>query len=99
MNSRKVWNLIAVVALLVAMLSVPGASQPAAAQATDLSRVEGLVLTQLAESGQTDFFVWLTEQADLSPAKALPTAATCPAATATTARLSSASSGTWLPGT
>jgi hypothetical protein len=38
-----------------------------------LDKVEPLVLEELAAQGQTDFFVWMTEKADLSPAAALQT--------------------------
>ena len=36
-------------------------------------KVEPLVLDELAADGTTDYFVWMTEKADLSPAAALQT--------------------------
>ncbi|MCB0164220.1 MAG: S8 family serine peptidase [Anaerolineae bacterium] len=45
------------------------------AQADSLAKIEASLLTDLAANGQTEFFVWLTDKADLSPADALPTKA------------------------
>jgi len=36
-------------------------------------KVEGTVLQEMAATGQSDFFIWLTEKADLSPASKLKT--------------------------
>jgi subtilisin family serine protease len=61
-------------ALLLSTLSIPAAgAPPVAAPAIDLSKVEDQVLTELAENGQTDFFIWMAEKADLSPAYSLQT--------------------------
>lgn len=38
-----------------------------------LDKIEPLVLTQIESSGQTEFFIWMTEKADLSPAYNLET--------------------------
>jgi subtilisin family serine protease len=38
-----------------------------------LAKIEPLVLEEIAENGQTEFFVWMTDKADLSPAKNLKT--------------------------
>lgn len=38
-----------------------------------LGKVEGAVLQEMAATGQGDFFIWLTEKADLSPASRLKT--------------------------
>lgn len=79
MTHRRFWLLVGV--LLAALLlgstvlaAVPAASQ-AAAQAAVAAKIEPLVLTELTETGQTDFFIWMKEKADLSPAKAMATQA------------------------
>lgn len=73
MKSSKLFNLFGILFLVVAMLT-PAAGVPAAAAAPDgMDKVEALVLQQLAEKGQTDFFAWLAEEADLSPASQLQT--------------------------
>ncbi len=73
MKSSKLFNLFGVLFLVLAMLT-PAVSVPAAAAAPGgMDKVEALVLQQLAEKGQTDFFVSLTEKADLSAAGQLPT--------------------------
>ena len=70
MKSHKLLNILTLAAMLLSLLALPVAAQPAAAASPDgMDKVEGLVLQQLAEKGQTDFFLWLTETADLSPAQ------------------------------
>ncbi|MEW5987880.1 MAG: S8 family serine peptidase, partial [Chloroflexota bacterium] len=77
MTHRRFWLLVGV--LLAALLlgstvlaAVPAASNAAAQMAAE-AKIEPLILTELAETGQTDFFIWMAEKADLSPAKALAT--------------------------
>jgi subtilisin family serine protease len=43
----------------------------AADSVTPESKIEPLVLEQVAAEGTTDFFIWMTETADLSPAYAM----------------------------
>ncbi len=76
MHSRRLIN-ISIMVILMAMLALPMANQPVAAgsQPKGLDKVEALVLDELATNGQTDFFVWMTEKADLSPADKLLTKA------------------------
>jgi len=72
MKSRRLLNGLILAFLVLAALPVGGA--PVAAgpdKAAD--KIEPLVLQELAGKGQTDFFVWMVEKADLSPAKDLAT--------------------------
>jgi subtilisin family serine protease len=66
----KLFNLVGGLFLvLVAALLATAARQPAAAAGSDgIDKVEDLVLRQLAEKGEADFFVWFADKADLSPA-------------------------------
>jgi len=74
-KSSKLFNVFGVLFLVVAML-VPAVSAPAAAAAPDgMDKVEALVLQQIAEKGQTDYFLWLAEKADVSGAALLQTKA------------------------
>jgi PKD repeat protein len=68
-------NALILVSLLLATAWMPVASAPAAdsSQAEILDKVESLVLEELAARGQTEFFVWMAEKADLSPAGQLQT--------------------------
>jgi subtilisin family serine protease len=63
----------AVAGLTVATLAVgvPPASAQSSAGLAPAASVDGQVLAELADRGTTDFFVYLREQADLSPAQAL----------------------------
>lgn len=76
-NWRTKWPLFLLVATVLALL-LPGAIA-ARSNDNDLSQVEKkiepLVLEQLNTESQTDYFIWLTEKADLSPAYALQTKA------------------------
>jgi hypothetical protein len=76
MRSRRLFN-VSIVVILLTMLALPIAKQPAAASSLPdgLNKVEALVLDELAAGGQTDFFVWMSEKADLSPAAQLHTKA------------------------
>jgi len=76
MHSRRLLN-VSIVVILLAMLALPMANRPVAAsnQPDGLNKVEALVLDELSAGGQTDFFVWMTEKADLSSASQLRTKA------------------------
>lgn len=81
----KHWNRIFTIVFLLAF--VAGMVQPAATmaapvvvepaapvtQADPLAKIEPLVLEEIAADGQTEFFVWMTAKADLTPAKSLKT--------------------------
>jgi hypothetical protein len=80
----RIWNRIFTILFLMAF--VAGVIQPAAlaapaeretaAPATQedaLAKIEPLVLEEIAAEGETEFFVWLTAKADLSPANNLKT--------------------------
>ncbi len=75
MRRRKLFNALVLAMLLVATFWLPAAGAPTGAgeQADIMGKIESLVLEELAVQGETDFFVWLTEVADLSPADALRT--------------------------
>ncbi len=76
MKTRLSW-LLTLLALLTVVLSGSALAARNATTPEDLSKYESKVdadvLNALAEAGQTDFFVWMTEKADLSPAANLPT--------------------------
>jgi PKD repeat protein len=61
--------------LLVSTLTVPVIGAPVAATTPEetLEKIEALVLDEIAAEGQTEFFVWMVEKADLSPADQLQT--------------------------
>src|SRR4030065_2324941 len=79
--SRKFWQSIFSIMLLVGLLL--GGLQPSGVRAgvaenpvsqTDiLANVEVQVLDELDAESTTDFFIWMTEKADLSPASQLAT--------------------------
>ncbi len=86
--SRKaaVFNVLVVVALVMGLLPLPAlAASPSASSANldepvnttqpdnPVDKIEPLVLEQLTTDGRTDFFVWMKEKADLSPAYKLKT--------------------------
>jgi subtilisin family serine protease len=84
--SRKTWQRIFSVLLMAGMLIsfVQPLNTAAYSPRTDfregamqvtnsLDKVEGLVLEEIQVAGITDFFVWMTEKADLSPANDLKT--------------------------
>jgi hypothetical protein len=76
MKAHRWLHALMAVVMLVGTIALPMASRPAAAsQADGLDKVEPLVLEQIGTDGQTDFFVWLAEKADLSPAYQLRTKA------------------------
>ena len=69
------WAVLAVLCLLVLLVAsyAPALAGSAQSEADTLAKIEPLVLQELASRGQTDYFIWLTEKADLSPAADLPT--------------------------
>jgi PKD repeat protein/subtilisin family serine protease len=71
MNWRKVFSLAGLLVLLLAAVPFGAFAAPGAQDA--LAKVEPLVLQELAASGQTDYFIWMTEKADLSQADAFNT--------------------------
>ncbi len=81
MSQKSLPKLLAVFVLfgmLIGLASPFGAlaNSPEAALAQEadaLDKIEPLVLSQAEANGQTDFFVWMTEKADLSPAYELKT--------------------------
>ena len=75
MRSGKILNLLLIAALLLAAVATPAvsAATPASDPSAALSKIEPLVLDEIAAEGQTEFFVWLGEKADLSPADQLQT--------------------------
>jgi PKD repeat protein len=73
-------NTLLAFTLIAGLLTAPAAANtvanPAAAppdQIDVLGKIEPLVLEELHTAGQTDFFVWMAEKADLSPAYNLKT--------------------------
>jgi serine protease AprX len=68
------WVAFAALFLLVLLAATYARPTLAGQVETDaLAKIEPLVLQELASRGQTDYFIWLTEKADLSPAANLPT--------------------------
>ncbi|HIE57188.1 MAG TPA: hypothetical protein EYP88_03005, partial [Anaerolineales bacterium] len=70
-------SLFMLLSMMLGMVAPAGAlaSAPEAtlSQEDALAKIEPLVLTQIESEGQTDFFVWMVEKADLSPAYELET--------------------------
>jgi hypothetical protein len=69
-------NLLIMLALMVGTLAAPAAAQSPSEPAFldgNFDKVEALVLDEIAAEGQTEFFVWMVEKADLSPADQLQT--------------------------
>jgi uncharacterized repeat protein (TIGR01451 family) len=69
-------NLLIMLALVVGTLAAPAAAQAPSEPAFldgNFDKVEALVLDEIAAEGQTEFFVWMVEKADLSPADQLRT--------------------------
>ena len=77
MHTPKQLYLLCAVALVAGLLPLTVTAVPPTKASTgpDSAKVEALVLEELATNGQTDFIVWMTEKADLSPAAALHTKA------------------------
>ncbi len=77
MNSKSSWRLAPLMILLGLMILVlPGVSmaRPIGEESNrPEDKIEPLVLEQLNSESETDFFVWMTEKADLSQAAALKT--------------------------
>ena len=71
MNWRKLFSLIGLLALLFAAVPLSVVASPVPQGVLD--KIEPLVLQELAAGSQTDYFVWMAEKADLSPAYALQT--------------------------
>ena len=67
-------TLFVLATLVIAVLALPGGLlAKATAEESAPAKIEPLVLQELAADGQTEFFVWMTEKADLSPAYQLQT--------------------------
>jgi hypothetical protein len=66
-------SLILITLLLIISAVIPVTSAPPADKNFSelLEKIEPLVLIELESQGKTDFFVWMVEKADLSPAEAL----------------------------
>ncbi len=75
MKTGRLTNTFILAVLLLAVISIPAASAPAVSNSLVGAdgRIETLVLEELEANGETDFFVWMVEKADLSPAYQLPT--------------------------
>ena len=71
MNWRKMLSLIGLLVLLLAAVPMGAIAAPRASD--PLAKVEALVLQELTLQGQTDYFIWMTAKADLTPAYALKT--------------------------
>lgn len=54
--------------LAVGLFMLGGAFSVSRAQEQDAGKIDPLLQDQLAQKGQADFFIRMTEQADLSPA-------------------------------
>jgi hypothetical protein len=72
MNWRKTISFFGLIVLLLSALPISGVAAPIE-QEDILDKIETLVLQEIDADGQTDFFIWMKEEADLSPAYALET--------------------------
>jgi subtilisin family serine protease/PKD repeat protein len=73
MGSHRAIPLLALLGLLFSLLPLSATTAPATGQFAGLSKIELLVLEELDAEGRTDFFAWLEEKPDLSPAYQLQT--------------------------
>ncbi len=65
---KRIYSLvIAIVVLLLLLGGIPALVQ-SSVKAQGADKIEPLLLQELATNGQADFFVWMKEKADLSPA-------------------------------
>jgi len=71
MSWRKTFSLLGMLVLLASAVPLSTIAAPAPQNA--LGKIETLVLEEINAAGQTDYFVWLTEQADVSYADQLTT--------------------------
>jgi PKD repeat protein/subtilisin family serine protease len=71
MNWRKSFSLLGLLVLFLATVPFSAIAAPTSQDA--LNKIEPLVLQELDAKGQTDYFVWLVEQADVSYADQLST--------------------------
>src|SRR3989337_814559 len=74
---QRVFSVILLAGMFLSFLAPGGVrATPASTEAENTSTtasIEALVIREIDADGQTDFFVWLKEKADLSPAKDLKT--------------------------
>jgi subtilisin family serine protease len=69
MKLYRIFTAAIVIVLLVGSVSLPAA----AGQGNATGKIEPLVLEEITTNGQTDYFIWMAEKADLSPADQLHT--------------------------
>ncbi len=67
MKKRIYSLLLAVVPLVLLLAGLPALAQ-SSQQGQETAKIEPLLLQELASEGQADFFVWMKDKADLSPA-------------------------------
>ena len=72
-NWRRILPVTAVIILLLILALPGGILANSLTQETAEAEIEPDLLKELAAEGQTDFFVWMSEKADLSPAYELET--------------------------
>ncbi len=75
MQSKKALIALVLTVLLLVAIAFPAAGAPSvgSSQGEVAGKIESLVLEELEAYGQTDYFIWMVEKADLSPATQLPT--------------------------
>ncbi len=71
MHKRTIVSMFIIAALLLSSISVVALAQPD--EPDTLDKIEPQLLQELSLDGQTEFFVWMTEKADLSSAYRLAT--------------------------
>jgi subtilisin family serine protease len=75
--STRVWTILFLIGFVagtiqpVAAIAAPAESADPLTQVDALDKIEPLVLEQITAAGQTEFFVWMAEKADLSTANQL----------------------------
>ncbi len=72
MSWRKIVSLVCTLVLLLSLAPLGTAAASSAGQGA-LAKIEPQVLRELSAEGQTDYFIWMTEKADLSPAGQMTT--------------------------
>src|SRR4030065_1006539 len=72
-NLNHILSFVLLVGVLFGFTQLGNVKAEIITQTDPLARVEGLVLDELEAESTTDYFIWMTEKADLSPAYELPT--------------------------
>jgi hypothetical protein len=74
-NIYRIFSLLLLAGIILGITQYNRVMAGITTQTDPFIKVEGTVLDELATKGQTDYFIWMVEKADLSPAYQLQTQA------------------------